>query len=315
MKKLLIFIAAIALLGGAALWFVGKLGKENSDTMNSSTAIITLKVHTEDNPNMKPKVIMKKTTECLTRRLERFIPGKFTIETIGENKLKVTISPTEHFNLDSTFYCRISKPLSIADLQFRTTLPNYEVWNAILEAEQKDTINNASIASLLSEAYGGSACLGCAHHSDTAKISQMFRNLEAQNLLTGIKVKPMWSAKPTNGKHELVAIYYNGAPELDGNAVSSARANIGQCGSAEVSLEMNRKGAKKWKDLTGSNVGKQIAIILDGLVYSYPMVNQRIEAGMSTISGNFTIEEAQDLANVLECGKLPVRVSILDITQ
>ena len=203
---------------------------------------------------------------------------------------------------------------STASLEFRTTLSSNEVWNAIFEAEKNDKLNNAPIASILEAVNGGNACLGYAHHRDTAKISQMFRNLEAQNLLTGIKVKPMWSAKPTNGKHELVAIYYNGAPELDGDAVSSARANIGQDGGAEVSMTMNTKGAKKWADLTGDNVGRQIAIVLDGLVYSYPNVNQKIEGGMSSISGNFTVEEAQDLANVLECGKLPAPATIIQET-
>ena len=203
---------------------------------------------------------------------------------------------------------------STASLEFRTTLSSYEVWNAVFEAEKKDTINKVSIAAHLNVANAGNACLGYAHHSDTAEINQMFKNLEAQKLLTDIKVKPMWSAKPSNGKHELVAIYYNGAPELDGDAVSKASANINQDGSAEVSMEMNKKGAKKWADLTGNNVGKQIAIVLDGLVYSYPVVNQKIEGGMSSITGNFSVEEAQDLANVLQCGKLPAPATIIQET-
>ena len=202
---------------------------------------------------------------------------------------------------------------STASLEFRTTLSNSDVWSKVLEAEAKDELNNVSITTLIAPVTNGSACLGYAHHADTAQISQMFRNLTEQKLLDK-SIKPMWSAKPTSGVHELVAINYHGAPELDGDAVSSARANISPDGTAEVSMEMTRKGATKWSELTGKNVGKQIAIVLDGLVYSYPNVNQRIDGGMSSITGNFTVEEAQDLANVLECGKLPAPATIIQET-
>ena len=127
----------------------------------------------------------------------------------------------------------------------------------------------------------------------------------------------MWSAKPLAGNDqffELVAIRANetGKAPLDGESVEHARAQIAQNGSdAEVSMGMTREGAKVWARLTGDNVKRQIAIVLDGLVYSYPNVNEKIEGGNSSITGNFTPEEAQDLANVLECGKLPAPAKII----
>lgn len=312
MKKLLIYVAAIALLGGLALWFITQKEKSNEKKDNREYVTLLLQVHTEEAPDVDPEIIMEQSAKCLEMRLDRIIPYNFTIEVQDTNKIKINIVAKEYS--DQALASRINNLLRTGDLQFRTTLPSYEVWNALYEAETKDTINEASIADYLNVANEGNACLGYAHHSDTAEINQMFRNLEAQNLLTGIKVKPMWSAKPRNGKHELVAIFDNGVPELKGDVVEKARVEFDQVGNAWVSLEMNKKGARKWADLTWRNIGKQIAIILDGLVHSYPMVNQGIDGGVSSITGNFTIEEAKDLANVLDIGKLPVKVSIIDIT-
>ena len=76
-------------------------------------------------------------------------------------------------------------------------------------------------------------------------------------------------------------------------------------------MSMNGEGASVWARMTGDNIGKQIAIVLDGMVYSYPMVNSKIEGGSSQITGNFTLEEAEDLANVLKSGKLPAPATII----
>lgn len=114
---------------------------------------------------------------------------------------------------------------------------------------------------------------------------------------------------------ELYALKGDGSgrgPALTGDAVVNARADQGQQGSAwEVSMTMNSSGASRWATITGAEVGKSIAILLDGYVYSAPRVNDRIEGGRSSITGNFSPQEAQDLENVLKSGKMQAGVRIV----
>ncbi len=99
--------------------------------------------------------------------------------------------------------------------------------------------------------------------------------------------------------------------KLEGDVITAARADYGQNNNAEVNMEMNPAGQKAWAKLTGDNVGKPIAIVLDNIVYSAPNVNSAIEGGTSQISGSFTFDEAKDLANILEVGKLPAPARIV----
>ena len=102
-----------------------------------------------------------------------------------------------------------------------------------------------------------------------------------------------------------------GAP-LNGESVIDARQSFDQVGQPEITMMMNVDGARKWKRLTAKNIQKQVAIVLDGTVYSAPVVQSEIPNGRSSISGNFTIEEAKDLANILKAGKLPAPTNIVE---
>ena len=100
---------------------------------------------------------------------------------------------------------------------------------------------------------------------------------------------------------------------LGGEVIVDARQDYDQNGRVEVTIQMNSEGAKAWKRLTGENIGRQVAIVLDDYVYSYPVVNDEIPSGRSSISGgDMTVEEAQDLANILKAGKLPAPARILE---
>ena len=156
----------------------------------------------------------------------------------------------------------------------------------------------------------GNACIGYAHYADTAKINKYFAMPQIKGLFPP-EFKPMWAVKaspyiPGGNTFELVAIKAtsrDGKAPLDGGVVTDARVQYGNTGgNPEVSMSMNGEGASVWARMTGDNIGKQIAIVLDGMVYSYPMVNGKIEGGSSQITGNFTLEEAEDLANVLKSG-------------
>ena len=166
--------------------------------------------------------------------------------------------------------------------------------------------------------FGNSgALLGIAHYRDTAQINTWLA--ENRSLFPGDFV-PAWSFKAYNEGgiqpdtyYELIALksHVGKGPALDGKYITSASVNYNQMtGAPEVSMSMNSKGAIEWENITGENVGKQIAIVMDGQVYSYPNVNGKISGGNSSISGHFTQQDADDLANVLKSGKLstPARI-------
>ena len=177
---------------------------------------------------------------------------------------------------------------------------------------------------LLSPSYSqngpaNTARVGMAQVKDTAAINRMLRVAMEENIFPR-SMKLAWTVKPESygGEAEfleLVALKMSRDNKcaLGGEVITDARQDYGQSNQVEVTIQMNPEGAKAWKRLTGDNVGKQIAIVLDDYVYSYPVVNGEIPNGRSSISGGgMTIEEAQDLANILKAGKLPAPARILE---
>ena len=162
---------------------------------------------------------------------------------------------------------------------------------------------------------GTTAMVGRAMIKDTARINYMLRlvkHLFPRDLKLAWTVKPEAEAKDILSLVALKITSRDGSPALGGDVINSARQDYDQNGRVEVSMSMNGEGARIWKRLTGDNVGKQIAIVLDGYVYSYPNVNGEIPNGMSSITGgSMTVEEAQDLANILKAGKLPAPARIV----
>lgn len=194
------------------------------------------------------------------------------------------------------------------------------VGDADMEAYAK---NNPLFAVLQPAMYNGQlsdgACIGFAHYRDTAKVNSYLHTPQVEALFPGDFI-PMWTVKPSSripggNFYELVAIRASsrdGKAPLDGGAVTDARVAYSNTnGSPEVDMVMNGEGARIWARLTADNIGKQIAVVLDGMVYSYPVVNSEITGGRSNISGTFTVTEAEDLANVLKSGKLPAPATIV----
>ncbi|MCF6240319.1 MAG: protein translocase subunit SecDF [Bacteroidales bacterium] len=164
------------------------------------------------------------------------------------------------------------------------------------------------------------AAVGTAHVKDTAKVNE-YLNLQPIKEILPRNLKLLWEVKPidykTKGEYfQLIAIKVtnrDGLPALSGDVVTNARAEFGNNqATAEVTMTMNAEGAQKWARLTKENIGKQIAIVLDNYVYSYPVVNDEIKGGRSSITGNFSVAEAKDLANILKSGKMPAPVKIIE---
>ncbi|MBG65315.1 MAG: protein translocase subunit SecDF [Flavobacteriales bacterium] len=152
---------------------------------------------------------------------------------------------------------------------------------------------------------------------DTAELNT-YLNDPIINKYFPVDVKFAYTVKPydLDGKFvQLVALKTdrNGNSSMEGDVVTDANQAFSEFGSnAEVSMTMNTEGAKQWKRLTAENIGKSIAIVLDGYVYSYPTVQSEIAGGRSQITGNFTVEEANDLSNILKSGKLPAPARIIE---
>ena len=165
------------------------------------------------------------------------------------------------------------------------------------------------------QAYQGPV-VGTAHWSDTAAINAIFTSKNAQAVLPR-NLRLYWTVKPIDeaGSYfNLVALkaQRDGRPSLAGDVITDARSDFQQTtGEAYVSMSMNREGAEQWSRLTGQNIGKSVAIVLDGFVYSYPTVQSKIDGGNSQITGHFTVEEAKDLANTLKSGKMPAPARIV----
>ena len=169
------------------------------------------------------------------------------------------------------------------------------------------------------QVYVDGAAFGIAEVKDTAKVNK-YLNLPSIRALFPADFRPYWAAKSktlTNGKLvlELFSIRVtsnDGAPALSGEVIIDARADYQQNSSeAQVSMQLNGEGSQRWKRLTAENKGKAIAIVLDGYVYSAPNVINEIPNGSSQITGNFKLDEAKDLANVLKAGKMPAPARIV----
>ena len=158
--------------------------------------------------------------------------------------------------------------------------------------------------------------VGYAHERDTAEIDKAIYGSEAQKVIPS-DVKLLWSAKPVDGTknifelHALKVTSTSGRAPLEGDVITDARDEFDNFGHPCVSMSMNNEGARLWAQLTKQNVGKAIAIVLDGVVYSAPRVNGEISGGNSQITGNFTIEDTKDLANTLKSGRMPAPARIV----
>ena len=160
--------------------------------------------------------------------------------------------------------------------------------------------------------------VGYASVRDTAAINKMIYGSLAKQILPS-DLKLLWSAKPEDGlnKKNVYGLYAlkvtssDGRARLEGDVVTTAKDDFDEHGRPRVSMTMNSEGAREWAALTKANVGKAIAIVLDGVVYSAPRVTGEIAGGQSSISGNFTIEDTKDLANTLKSGRMPAPAKIV----
>lgn len=181
-------------------------------------------------------------------------------------------------------------------------------------ADSSSKTQSKTVSKLFVPIYGG---LG-ANVVDTGKVNKLFSMPEIQKIMPS-NMRIVWAVKGIKAEdgNDYLPLYFikkgrNDKAALDGEAIIDARQDFGQDGTPEVNMQMSAAGAKKWRKITGSSIGRRIAIVLDNYVYSAPVVQGEIPNGSSSISGNFDIDEAKDLANILKAGKLPAPTRIVE---
>jgi SecD/SecF fusion protein len=166
-----------------------------------------------------------------------------------------------------------------------------------------------------------SSMIGLASSKDTARVNAMLKMNQIKALFPR-DLKMLWSQNPykydaTKTFYELHAIKIttrDGRAPLDGDVITSARTSTGTGSEVKVDMSMNAEGAKTWARMTRENIDRCLAVVLDGYVRSYPRVQNEITGGSTEITGDFTIEEADDLSNILKSGKLPAPAKIISDT-
>ena len=207
-----------------------------------------------------------------------------------------------------------------ANLEFYETYNSSDLISAISSlsvatakpAESDSVAAPKTLLEMLGQGRGG-ASLAFVNVADTAAVNAILNSQEAARILP-TNLKARWGVKSIDERgqyYELVALKtVQGKPVLTGEVVTDASSEFDNMQGQVVSMTMNDEGARSWARITQQNLNKQIAIVLDDQVYSFPNVNSVIEGGRSQITGNFTVEEANDLANVLKSGKMVARVNV-----
>lgn len=210
----------------------------------------------------------------------------------------------------------VTEPANDADSLLTSEIAQNQNTSAEFAAYKKAN----PLFAVLNPSGTNNACIGFASAIDTAAVNKYLSMPQIAEIFPA-EFKPMWTVKPSeyvqgDNVFELVAIKAtsrDGKAKLDGGVITDARVvyDHGSNGEPSVSMSMNAEGANIWARMTSDNVGKQIAIVLDNMVYSYPNVQNAITGGSSSITGHFTPDEATDLVNVLKSGKLPAPATII----
>lgn len=246
----------------------------------------------------------------------------------GNDEIMAEEAEPEFKELEEAEYAALD---SVSKAKYDSTKGAYELQLA-MDSIADSELDTAAIASgdgpLFSRlvfTQGGNAYpnVGYAKASDTAQIAEYLSRSEMKGFIPA-NVVFYWTAKPEKNRnpmtgeeveaYSLIAISkeLDGKPKISGEDIQQAYQDYNQQGKPAVTLMMKSQAANVWANWTEEKVGYSIAIVLDNQVYSYPVIHEKIPNGSTIISGNFTIEEAQDLANILKAGSLPAPAKIVD---
>ena len=236
----------------------------------------------------------------------------------ADNKLRSILAneaPADSAAVDSTAAPVVAQAISTADSLAAALKGENKAQSVDLAQIKKE---HPLLAVLQVNSSGQGPVVAYANYKDTADINKYLSMKEIQaELPKDLRLKWGVSAYEYDPKGQTFELYAirsterNGRAPLEGDVVVSAKDEYDQFGKPAVSMSMNTDGSRRWAQLTKQNIGKSIAIVLDGYVYSAPNVNTEITGGNSQITGHFTPEQAKDLANVLKSGKMPAPARIV----
>ena len=236
----------------------------------------------------------------------------------ADNKLRNILAneaPADSVAVDSTAAPVVAQATSTADSLAAALKGENKAQSVDLAQIKKE---HPLLAVLQVNSSGQGPVVAYANYKDTADINKYLSMKEIQaELPKDLRLKWGVSAYEYDPKGQTFELYAirsterNGRAPLEGDVVVSAKDEYDQFGNPAVSMSMNTDGARRWAQLTKQNIGKSIAIVLDGYVYSAPNVNTEITGGNSQITGHFTPEQPKDLANVLKSGKMPAPARIV----
>lgn len=262
---------------------------------------------TYENSEILPSLIQANS------RLREIIEAERATADSLRQEVKKSAQPKEEKKTELSLLEKLEKDTTAADTG-NSTLEGWNRQNPLFAVLRPNIDrNNAPLPGSM---------VGLVHVKDTGKLNY-YLNLKPIKSLLPRDVRFLYSAKPWQNDpsgtlyevHAIKVSTRDGRAPLSGDVVTSARREFGQTqSSAEVTMSMNPEGAKIWARMTSDNVGRCIAIVLDDKVQSSPRVNGPITGGHSQITGNFTIKEADDLANILKSGKLPAKAQIIQET-
>ena len=238
------------------------------------------------------------------------------LESDGENEAVETTAEVAEAVEEAaeTVEAAVNTTDSLASLLVNNTEDGQSALTAAQKAEMRKA--NPLLSRLTAPAYANGCVIGIVHKNDTAEVNRMLARPDIKSMFPR-DMKALWGVKAIDTKEQYFELYAikvtsrDGNAALNGDVVINSKDDFDQHGNPSVSMQMNVEGARRWAQITKQNINRSIAIVLDNLVYSAPNVNDEITGGNSQITGSFTIEDTQDLANVLKSGKMPAPAKIV----
>ena len=221
---------------------------------------------------------------------------------------------TDSTKVDSTQTAQKAEPVTqkvLASFKANRAALNKEGASAKEDAARAQMLKQHPLLAVMQLGHPKSAIVGYVRAADTAAVNKAIHSEVAKEILPA-DLNLAWGVNAEKGVYELYALRRNnGGAVLAGEVVENAKDDFDQYHKPVVSMTMTPEGAREWATVTRNNLKKPVAIVLDGVVYSAPNIKNEINGGQSQISGNFTTQQTQDLANVLKSGKMPAPTNIV----
>lgn len=301
MKKIIIVLGAALCLAGAFFWFLST-EKQAEQTYDGERVYMEMVIEGED---------VQGTVDILQKRLESFGVKNLRTESLDHNILIISFPPLDSIHCVRKLIC--TKGL----LEFWPTFTADELYSSFIAAdkiisEKFTEKSDRQLSDMIQRDYNHYARIGVVSQNDTAKVGEYLRIPEVKEIM-GKDFIPAWSIYPAEeDAFELIGIRRPRENEkmLNSDEVEKAWVEFYE-DSPEIRIEMTKKGGRIFGRITGENVGRQIAITIDGHVYMYPIVNERIDGGQCSIAGGqMTLYEVETTAALLNGGMLPAQVVI-----